>query len=106
MRWRLSLLMFLQYAPAGAVLPPFSLHLHRLGFSPAELAWVCATPALGSLVGPLVVGQIADRWVAAERCLLACAAASDDLRGGMTKLLVEGAGRAPLASAACATQSG
>jgi MFS family permease len=76
MRWRLSLLMFLQYAPAGAVLPPFSLHLHRLGFSPSEVAWVCATPALGSLVGPIVVGQVADRWVSAERCLLACAAAS------------------------------
>jgi len=73
MRWRLSLLMFLQYAPAGALLPPFSLHLHRLGFSPSAVAWVCAAPALGYLVGPLVAGQVADRWVSAERCLCACA---------------------------------
>jgi MFS family permease len=76
MRWRLSLLMFLQYAPAGAVLPPFSLHLKRLGFSPSEVAWVCATQALGYLVGPLVAGQVADRWVSAERCLFACTATS------------------------------
>jgi MFS family permease len=68
--------MFLQYAPAGAILPPFSLHLDRLQFSPKEVAWVSATQALGTLVGPLVIGQVADRWVAAERCLFACAAAA------------------------------
>jgi MFS family permease len=76
MRLRLSLLMFLLYAPSGAILPPFSLHLKRLGFSPSEVAWVCATQALGYLVGPLVAGQVADRWVSAERCLCACAVAS------------------------------
>jgi MFS family permease len=79
MRWRLSLLMFLQYAPAGAVLPPFSLHLTRLGFSPSEVAWVCATQALGCLGGPLVAGQVADRWLPAQRCLCAYALASGAL---------------------------
>jgi MFS family permease len=91
MRWRLSLLMFLQYAPAGAILPPFSLHLQRLGFSPAEVAWVCATQALGTLVGPLVAGQVADRWVAAERCLFACAAASGLLLWLLAGLATPGA---------------
>jgi MFS family permease len=76
MRWRLSLLMFLQYAPSGAMLPMLSRHLDRLGFSPSEVAWVCATPAVGYLVGPLIAGQVADRWVSAERCLLACAVVS------------------------------
>jgi MFS family permease len=31
---------------------------------------------MGSVAGPLVVGQVADRWISAERCLLACAAGS------------------------------
>jgi MFS family permease len=76
MRWRLSLLMFLQYAPAGAMLPLFSRHLDRLGFSPSETAWVCATPALGYLVGALVAGQVADRWASAEHCVCACGLAA------------------------------
>ena len=68
--------MFLQYAPSGAFLPPFSLHLQRLGFSPSEVAWICATPAFGYLLGALPIGQVADRWVSAERCLSICAAVS------------------------------
>ncbi|HKI35692.1 MAG TPA: MFS transporter [Gemmataceae bacterium] len=76
MRWRLSLLMFLQYAPAGAMLPMFSRHLDHLKFSPSEVAWVCATPALGNLIGSLIAGQVADRWASAERCLFVCAVAS------------------------------
>lgn len=69
MRWRLSLLMFLLYAPAGAVVPFFTLRMQSLGFSPMEMGWACATQALAALVGPLTAGQIADRWCPAERCL-------------------------------------
>jgi nucleoside transporter len=72
LRWRLSLLMFLQYAPAGAILPLLSRHLEKLGFSPLEIGWVCATQALAALVGPLAAGQLADRWWPAERCLAVC----------------------------------
>ena len=74
MRLRLSLLMFLQYAAPGAMLPLFSLYLERLGFSPAEIGWTSAMQAVGSLLAPLVVGQVADRWFAADRCLAVCAA--------------------------------
>lgn len=61
--------MFLQYAPAGAMLPLYSLQLQLLGFGPLEMAWCCATQAMASIVGPLVAGQVADRWVPAERCI-------------------------------------
>jgi predicted MFS family arabinose efflux permease len=66
--------MFLQYAAPGAVLPLFTTRLKELGFSPLQTGWTCATQALGALVAPLIVGQVADRWYPAERCLAVCAA--------------------------------
>jgi MFS family permease len=73
LRWRLSLFLFLLYAPLGAVVPQFSLHLKLLGFSEVEIALACATQAVASMFGPLVAGQVADRWLAPERCILVCA---------------------------------
>lgn len=72
MKTRLSLLMFLLYAAPGIVIPLFPLHLQRLGFSPWMIGLCCATQAMGSLFAPLVAGQVADRWVSAEKCLAAC----------------------------------
>src|SRR5947209_7285698 len=66
---RLSLLMFLAYAPVGAFWPLFSLRLKKLGFSPLEIALASATQAIGALFAPLLAGQVADRWLSAERCL-------------------------------------
>jgi MFS family permease len=66
---RLSLLMFLIYAAPGAIVPLFTLRLQQLGFSATEMGWCCATQAFGSLLAPLLAGQIADRWIAAEKCL-------------------------------------
>lgn len=74
MQRRLAILMFLQYAVPGAWVPIFSLHLQELGFTPGELAWCNATAALAALTAPLFWGQMADRWLAAERCILICAA--------------------------------
>jgi MFS family permease len=68
LRARLSLLMFLQYAAAGAIIPLYTLRLQELVFSPRAMAWVCATQAMAGLITPLA-GQIADRWLPAERCL-------------------------------------
>jgi MFS family permease len=64
--------MFLQYAPAGAVIPLFSLRLQELGFDPVEMGWACSTQSLGTLAAPLVAGQIADRWWPAERVMAVC----------------------------------
>src|SRR5207248_9952454 len=76
LRWRLSLLMFLQYTAPGAVLPLFSLRMQELGFAPLPLAWACASQSLAALIGPLVVGQLADRWLPTARCLATCATCS------------------------------
>src|SRR5207237_4709638 len=83
MQVRLSLLLFLVYAPLGAMLPLFPRYLEDLAFSPGEIALVCATQALAALVGPLVAGQVADRWLAPERCLAVCGLAG----GGLLLLL-------------------
>jgi MFS family permease len=74
LRWRLSVLMFLQYAAPGAVLPLFTSWLKQLEITPLQMGWICATQALAALVAPLIVGQAADRWYPAERCLAVCAA--------------------------------
>jgi len=63
--------MFLMYAAPGAIVPILSLRLHALGFSHAAIAWCCATQALGSLVAPLLAGQVADRWFPAEKLVAA-----------------------------------
>jgi len=70
---RLSVLMFLLYSAPGAIVPLFSMRLKELGFSPTQMGWCCATQALGALLAPLLAGQIADRWIPAERCLRVCA---------------------------------
>jgi hypothetical protein len=70
---RLSTLMFLQYAVMGAALPMYSRRLEQLHFSPDQTAVCCGTQSLATVLGPLVAGHVADRWVAAERCLAVCA---------------------------------
>jgi MFS family permease len=75
-RFRLSVLMFLLYSAPGAIVPLFTMRLRELGFSPTAAGWCCATQALGALLAPLLAGQIADRWIPAERCLTVCAVIS------------------------------
>ena len=70
---RLSLQMFLAFAVQGAWVPVFSVFVDQLGFSPIAASWAFAAFSLSSFVTPLVWGQIADRWVAAERCISLCA---------------------------------
>jgi len=68
--FRLSSMMFFQYAIWGAWLPllyPF-LKEHR-GFSSSEIASMFAVGAVGSIFGPFIAGQVADRHFATERFL-------------------------------------
>jgi nucleoside transporter len=74
-RWltvRLCALVFLAYTVPGSWLPVFTLHLKSLEFTPDETAWASATVAVGSVLSPLIWGQIADRWLAVERCVSLC----------------------------------
>src|SRR5262245_23641358 len=72
--------MFLLYAPLGALIPFFTAHLENdLGFSSFDIGMAAAAQAIGSLVAPLLAGQIADRWVSPERCLWFCASLAGTL---------------------------
>lgn len=63
LRWRLSAMMFLQYATLGAWMPVIYPYLYGpLGFSAGHASWVFATMSLACIVTPFVGGQIADRW--------------------------------------------
>jgi hypothetical protein len=72
LKFRLSLLMFLQYAVPGAWLPVLSVRLQEMGFTPVAIGLVCACSALAALAAPLIAGQVADRWVSSERCIGGC----------------------------------
>ncbi|HEY7326833.1 MAG TPA: MFS transporter [Gemmataceae bacterium] len=73
MRFRLCLMMFLQYAPAGAVLPLYSTYLQEeLNFTNMGIAVCCATQAVAMICSALFAGHIADRWMSAERLLGLC----------------------------------
>ena len=73
MRYRLCLLMLLQYGPSGAVLPLYSTYLQeQLGFPSMGIAVCCATQAIATLCASLIAGHIADRWLSAERLLGLC----------------------------------
>ncbi len=70
LNFRLSGMMFLQYAIWGAWLPllwPF-LSGHR-GMDAAEIGNMFAVGAIGAIVAPFIAGQIADRWFATEKFL-------------------------------------
>ncbi len=73
MRWRLALLMFLQFAVPGTLAPVFSLWLKELHFTPEQIGWMWTAQSLAALGAPMLAGQIADRWFPAERCLAVCA---------------------------------
>jgi MFS family permease len=60
--------MFLQYAAPGAVWPLYSTRVDQLGFGPLETAACCASSAIATVAAPLIVGHVADRWIAAEHC--------------------------------------
>jgi nucleoside transporter len=69
-RWRLCAMMFLQYVIWGSWLPLLALYLSQFRrFSGTEIGWIFATQALASVTAVFVSGQIADRYISAERFL-------------------------------------
>src|SRR5262245_33199028 len=69
-RFKLSVMMFLQYGIWGAWLPilyPFLLG-HR-GFTLDQCGTILGAGAAGAIIGPFIAGQIADRYFATERFL-------------------------------------
>ena len=69
-RWRLSLMMFLNYVIWGAWYVTITTYLTAtLKFSGTEAGYVFGTFALASMISPFFVGLVADRFFATERVL-------------------------------------
>ncbi|MFO0840547.1 MAG: MFS transporter [Phycisphaerae bacterium] len=73
---RLSLMMFLQYAAWGVWLPYIANYLGApikaggLGFSSGQIGWILGLAgSIGAVSSPFLAGQIADRFINAERYL-------------------------------------
>ncbi|MDX9974596.1 MAG: MFS transporter [FCB group bacterium] len=70
---QLAIMMFLQYVVNGSMLPIFSHYLlNYLHFEPEKIGIIMGMPALAALIAPAVAGQIADRYLSAERMLGLC----------------------------------
>lgn len=69
LRWRLSLLMFLEFAIWGAWFVVFFDYLLRLGFDGNQAGYIFGNMALGAILSPMIVGLIADRFVASEKLM-------------------------------------
>ncbi len=67
---RLSVMMFLQYAIWGAWLPIlYPYLLGHVGMSLDQVGAILAAGAVGAILGPLIAGQIADRYFNTEKFL-------------------------------------
>ncbi|MFN0196020.1 MAG: MFS transporter, partial [Planctomycetaceae bacterium] len=68
-RWRLSILWALQWGITGTILTYLPLYLTQSGLNADQQGQLMAVTAIGLWVAPLLVGQVADRWLATERYL-------------------------------------
>jgi nucleoside transporter len=69
-RFRLSVMMFLQYAFQGIWIIPLNNYLTKtVGYSDAEAGGMFSTTALGFILAPFFVGMIADRFFSAQKIL-------------------------------------
>ena len=73
LRIRLSIMMFLQYFVWGIWLPILGLHLgsKSVGLNEYQVGWVYTVYGFGSILGPFILGQLADRYFSTERVLAA-----------------------------------
>ena len=69
-RFRLSVMMFLQYAIWGAWAPVLSDYLiNKLGFSGAQVGIVYSLLPLATILSPFIGGQIADRYFPTQKVI-------------------------------------
>src|SRR5688500_1664300 len=65
---RLSFMMFLQFAIQGAWLPLLFQYFNEYRrFDAPAVGWLLAWGAIGAVVSPFIAGQLADRYMNAER---------------------------------------
>ena len=44
----------------------------RIGLTPAQQGWVFTVYGFGAIIGPFILGQLADRYFATEKVMAAC----------------------------------
>jgi nucleoside transporter len=87
LRWRLSLMMFLQYTIWGAWSPVFSAYLeNQLGFSGTQAGAIYGLLPLACMLAPFTAGQLADRYFSTEKLMAVL-----HLLGGIAMLFAAGA---------------
>ncbi len=64
--------MFLQFAVLGSWAPVLGHHLAALGLDRLQIGAILSTGSLGLILMSPLMGQIADRWLAAEKLLAVC----------------------------------
>jgi len=70
---RLSVMMFLEFAIQGAWLPLlFGFLRNHRGIEQGTVGNILAVGAIGAMLSPLIAGQIADRYMNAERVMALC----------------------------------
>ena len=73
LKFRLSLMMFLEYFVPGATVPILSHYLkNHLHFEPYQVGEIIAMPAVAAFFAPFIMSHIADRFLSSERLLAAC----------------------------------
>ena len=83
-KFRLGLMMFLQYAIWGSWAPVLSAYLqNNLGFSGPQLGIIFSLLPLATIVSPFVGGQFADRWFPTQRVIAVL-----QLLGGLILILI------------------
>jgi MFS family permease len=60
------------WAVPGCVIPLYSVALENLGFGKLTIALCCSTQAVATVLASVLAGQVADRWLSAERALAIC----------------------------------
>lgn len=70
-RVRLSIMMFLQYYVWGIWLPILGIHLEskEVALTGPQIGWVYTVYGFGAILGPFLLGQLADRYMATEKVL-------------------------------------
>ncbi len=69
LRWRFSVMMFLEYMIWGAWFPDFSVYMKKIGFSDPQSGFIYSLLPIGCMVAPFIGGQLADRYFASEKLI-------------------------------------
>lgn len=69
-KFRLGLMMFLQYAIWGSWSPVLSDYLiNKLGFSGTQVGFIYSLLPLATIISPFIGGQVADRYLATQKII-------------------------------------